>query len=106
MLLRDLYFGEISMSDLVKSTAKDKTICPYCNLKMSKWTGDAVYSWGGEVLYICFNDDCDYYKRGWDHTFKTIGIKASYRHRFDPNTCQEGPFPVSTAEVWKDGIIK
>lgn len=86
--------------------SQEKTTCPHCGSKMDKWMGPAVYSWGGEMLYICFNDDCGYYQRGWDHTFKTIGIKASYRHRFDPNTGQEGPFPVNTPEAGRDGIVK
>jgi hypothetical protein len=86
-------------------TQDDKTICPHCGQKMSKWSSPAVQSWGSEFQYICFNDDCGYYKRGWEHTFKTIGINASYRHRYDPNTGQLGPFPVSSPKAGKEGII-
>jgi hypothetical protein len=85
---------------------QDKTVCPHCGQKMVQWMGPAVYSWGGEPLWICFNDDCGYFQRGWDFTFKKIGIKASYRHRYDPNTGQEGPFPVNSSEAGKDGIVK
>lgn len=84
---------------------RDKTICPHCNQKMSKWSSPGAYSWGSEYLYICFNDECDYYKNGWDHTFRQIGIKASYRHRYDPTTGQEGPFPVNTPDAGKDCIV-
>ena len=86
-------------------SSEDKTICPYCGQKLSKWVSPATASWGSECQYICFNDDCDYYKRGWDHTFKKIGIKASYRHRYDPETGQTGPFPVNTPDAGKDQII-
>jgi len=84
---------------------EDKTICPYCGQKMSRWEGGATQSWGSEYQYICFNDECGYYQRGWDHTFRRIGIKASYRHRYDPATGQCGPFPVSSEIAGKDGII-
>ncbi len=85
---------------------EDMTICPYCGHKMSRWESPATASWGSDHQYICFNDDCPYYQRGWDHTFKKIGIKASYRHRYDPNTGQTGPFPVNTAEAGREHIVE
>lgn len=87
------------------SQEQDPTICPHCGQKMSRWESPAVESWGSEYQYICFNDQCGYYLRGWDHTFRTIGIRASYRHRYDPNTGQTGPFPVKSEEDGKDGIV-
>ncbi|MBU4566520.1 MAG: ogr/Delta-like zinc finger family protein [Desulfarculus sp.] len=84
---------------------ESKTICPHCGEHMQKWVSPAVDSWGGDCLYICFNDQCGYYQRGWDHTFKKIGIKASYRHRYDPNTGQTGPFPVNTPDAGRDCIV-
>ncbi len=83
----------------------DPTVCPHCGQKMSRWESPAVESWGSEYQYICFNDQCAYYVRGWDHTFRTIGIRASYRHRYDPNTGQSGPFPVKSEDDGKDGIV-
>ncbi len=85
---------------------EDMTICPHCGQKMSRWESPATASWGSDHQYICFNDDCPYYQRGWDHTFKKIGIKASYRHRYDPNTGQTGPFPVNTAEAGREHIVE
>lgn len=87
-------------------TEQDKTICPHCNSKMKRWESPATYSWGTDHIYICFNDECEYYKRSWDFTLKKIGIKAGYRHRYDPNTGQLGPFPVNTPMAGKDGIVE
>jgi hypothetical protein len=84
---------------------EDKLTCPHCGQKLSKWVSPATASWGSEHQYICFNDECSYFQRGWDHTFKKIGIKASYRHRYDPETGQTGPFPVNTSEAGKDQIV-
>ena len=84
---------------------EDKTICPHCGEKMKKWGSGACESWGSDYLYVCFNDDCGYYQRGWDFTFQRIGVKASYRHRYDPTTGQTGPLPVNTPEAGKDQIL-
>ena len=85
---------------------EDKTVCPHCGQKMDKWTSPATDSWGSAFQWVCFNDECAYYQRGWDYTFKKIGVKASYRHRFDPNTGQEGPLPVNTPMAGRDGIVQ
>jgi len=85
---------------------QEKTTCPHCGEPMNKWQGPAVESWGSDCQFICFNDDCGYYQRGWDFTYKKIGIKASYRHRYDPATGQTGPFPVNSQEAGKDGIVQ
>ena len=70
-----------------------KTTCPHCGQPMAKWVSPAVDSWGGDCLYICFNDECGYYQRGWDFTFKKIGIKASYRPSLRPQHRSDRPLP-------------
>jgi hypothetical protein len=84
---------------------RDKTVCPHCGQKLSRWESPATYSWGSGYQLICFNDECGYYQRGWDHTYKRVGVKASYRFRYDPNTGQEGPFPVNSPDAGKDDIV-
>lgn len=61
-------------------------------------------SWGGEVHYVCFNDQCTYYTKSWE-TLETQGIEqAGYRCRMDPRgAC--GPIAVWSPTALKDLIV-
>ncbi len=85
--------------------AEDKTICPHCGVPMKKWQTPGESTWGGSYWYVCYNDECSYYVRGWDHMLKTMQVKCSYRHRYDPDTNTFGPMPVYSAEMGRDHIL-
>ena len=84
---------------------EDKTICPHCGVKMSKWRTPPLSTWTAEYFYVCFNDECSYYVRGWKHMNETTNVACSYRHRYDPETGTAGPLPVWDPDACKDGII-
>lgn len=85
---------------------EDKTICPHCGEKMKKWRTPDYGTWSAEFFYICFNDDCSYYVKGWEHMEKTLQRSCSYRHRYDPDTGHCGPLPVWSEDACKSGIIQ
>lgn len=85
---------------------KDVSICPHCGSKMKKWRVPLFFTWTSEFFYVCFNDDCPYYQRGWKHMFTTYRNPSSYRYRYDPETGQSGPIPVWSPEDLKDGIME
>ncbi len=80
--------------------------CPYCGEPMKKWSVPPGSTWTCKVQYICFNDECSYFVRGWTWMLEKYNVKASYRHRFDPETGDKGPMPVWSYEALKDRIIE
>ena len=74
---------------------QDKPKCPHCREEMSIWevpsitVGDGL-GWGTPYLFICFNDNCVCYQRGWDHMKENYAHTASYRCMNYPGTEQLG----------------
>lgn len=85
---------------------EDKTICPHCGQKMSKFMVPGDSTWGECNWLVCFNDECSYYVRGWDHMMKTMAVKCSYRHRYDPTTNACGPMPVYSPQMGRENIVE
>lgn len=70
---------------LEKVMAQKRPSCPDCGQTMDIWEvppinfGDGL-GWGVPYLFVCFNDDCPAYKKGWDTVDDAFGHKASYRN--------------------------
>lgn len=68
--------------------------CPHCNSKLVKWNVPVESSWTEEFFYACFNDECPYFKNGWDHMKKNYQQHASYRYAISPDTGSSLMIPV------------
>lgn len=77
----------------------DKIDCPHCGQKMKKFQTPDDSSWGDCYWRVCYNNECSYYVRGWDHMMKTQKVECSYRHRYDPDSDSSGPMPVYSPEM-------
>jgi hypothetical protein len=85
---------------------KERPTCPHCGEGLKKWRTPADSTWGTDFQWVCFNDDCPYYVRGWDWMWKEQSVKASYRYRLHPETGVSGPLPAWSSEAHKDRIIE
>ena len=69
---------------LEKMLSRKKPLCPHCGKEMNIWETPPInfadgLGWGTPFLFICFNDDCPLYQKGWDHMKETYAHTASYR---------------------------
>ena len=84
---------------------KDHPECPHCGQKMDKWAVPTASTWESEFNYVCFNDECPYFIRGWEWMQEKYQARASYRHCVDPATGTSRPLPVWSLTALKGDII-
>ena len=80
--------------------------CPHCDSRLLPWQSPDATTWGGNTQYVCFNDECEYYVKGWDRMKEKYQQKASYRHRYNPELDESGPLPVWSAMAHRERIVK
>jgi hypothetical protein len=80
--------------------------CPHCGVKMKRWFPPDGSTWGQNFQYVCFNDECDYFKNGWKWMNEKYNVHASYRHRYNPENGESGPLPVWSENALKNKIIQ
>ena len=86
--------------------SNEKDICKHCGNPLSKFKPPIEMNWGDVIQYVCFNDDCSYYVKGWDWMLEKYNQKVSYRYRYDPETGNACPLPVWNVDAFKDYIIE
>ncbi len=86
-------------------TDKNISKCPHCGAEMKKWKVPGDSTWNEDFHWVCFNNECQYYVRGWDWMHEKYQQTASYRCRVNPRTGASGPLPVWSPEAHKEFII-
>ena len=92
-----------------KKAIKHTLRCPHCGEKMLKWAvpdNPFEVTWDNEFMYICFNDACPYYVRGWDFMYREGNRGCSYRLMYNPEKDCCMPIPVPTPKALRESIIE
>jgi len=105
-------YGDLRSKEEVENKnvcIKETLCCPYCDQKLSKWEvpdNPFCQTWDNEFMYICFNDLCPYFVRGWDKMYRDTLQGMSYRLMYNPEKDRCFPIPVPSHHALKDGIIE
>jgi SAM-dependent methyltransferase len=94
--------------DQRKRAVKKTLRCPYCGEKMRKWAvpdNPFAQTWDNEFMFICFNDACSYFVKGWDFMYRDGNRGVSYRLMYNPEKDRCMPVPVPTRHALKEGIL-
>ena len=83
----------------------DQPECKHCGQKMDKWAVPTASTWNVEFHYVCFNDECPYFVKGWEWMQEKYKAKASYRNCIDPASGHARPLPVWSAAALRNEII-
>ena len=96
-------FRDLSFLDEVKT-------CPHCKQTMSLCESPPIHvgdglGWGSDVLFICLNDACPLFLRGWDQIENQYGHHASYRYMEVPGSPEGNCMMVGNADAFKGCIV-
>lgn len=85
-------------------------ICPHCNQELSCCEAPPIHigdglGWGSEILYICLNDSCSVFLKGWDTIEKQYGHHSSYRYMELPDSKEKNYMMVGNADAFKASVI-
>jgi hypothetical protein len=75
--------------------------CAHCGARLKKWRVPDEATWSEELFYVCFSDDCSYYKSGWEWMKKQYNHHVSYRFAVNPSGGATLMIP-----VWSDSATR
>jgi hypothetical protein len=74
--------------------------CPHCKTVMEKM--DSRYlDWESPYLWVCYNNECNLFKKGWDHMLESVGQMVSYRFMIHPQSGETGFIPAFSHDYLK-----
>lgn len=88
-----------------KTQENETPRCPHCGSEFQRWATPEAGTWDEQWHWVCFNDDCSYYKKGWAYMATNYNQRASYRFRLNPVSGATGPLPVWSPTALKDSIL-
>lgn len=89
---------------------EEKHYCPHCSGDLSLCHAPPVHvgdglGWGSEYLFICLNDTCPLFVKGWDYIANQYGHVGSYRYMEIPNSKESYSMMVVGKEAFTGSVI-
>ena len=79
--------------------------CPHCGSRLAKWLVPEDTNRSEEFLFVCFSDDCPYYREGWSWMKEQFSQQASYRYMVSPVTGAASMVPVWSPDALRELIV-
>lgn len=86
---------------MVEIKITEPPVCSHCGATMAKYAqppvsfGDGL-GWPTPFLWICANDECPVFKKGFYQTFQRYGQTSTMRVIVEPDTGREAVIPAFT----------
>lgn len=81
--------------------------CPHCGAKLLPFRPHEEGGWGEAPHFACFNDECPYFRDGWEWMQEKYRVRASYRYRLtNLQADQDSPLAVWSETAFLDRIIE
>ncbi|MFU8818148.1 MAG: zinc ribbon domain-containing protein [Desulfurivibrio sp.] len=90
--------------------AREEHFCPHCQQQLSCCeappfhVGDGL-GWGTDILFICLNDECSLYAKGWQEFEDRYGHSASCRYVLCPGNEKGESMMVGGANAFKGSEV-
>jgi len=69
--------------------------CPHCGRAMTAWDPPPDTGWAPGEMYLCLNDECAYFRNGFQTMMERYSVKASYRWLVNAHTGKGRPIAAS-----------
>lgn len=66
--------------------------CPHCHQTMEQMDSRHL-EWDSPFLWVCYNNDCGLFKRGWERMMENYGQLVSYRYMIHPQNGEASVIP-------------
>ncbi len=83
---------------------EEKPTCPHCGAILRAFFLPDGTGWEHPTQLACFNDECSYYREGWDYMLQQYNAKVSYRYRLIPGEHGQ-PAVASPLAVWSETAL-
>ncbi len=79
--------------------------CTHCGSTLKKWLVPDEATWDEEFFFVCFDNDCSYYKSGWEWMKQQYNQQASYRYTLNPENGSSLMIPVWSDTATREMIV-